>query len=87
MQDKDGAQKSVVKMEFLLDKPIEHSLFRYLTDADLSHALTQSSDLWALIPNPIDHYAKTVLIALNHQLTHNLAFAYNCVTAHLTSGS
>jgi hypothetical protein len=39
MQDKDGAQKSVVKMEFLLDKPIEHSLFRYLTDADLSHAL------------------------------------------------
>ena len=39
MQDKDGTQKPVVKMEFFLNKPIEHSLFRYITDADLSHAL------------------------------------------------
>lgn len=34
MQDKDGAQKPVVKMEFLLDKPIEHNLFKYITDGN-----------------------------------------------------
>ena len=25
-----------------------------------------SFDLWALIPNPVDHHAKSVLIALNY---------------------
>jgi hypothetical protein len=39
MQDMDGSQKSVVKMEFLLNKPIEHNLFKYITDTDLSHAI------------------------------------------------
>lgn len=39
MQDKDGSQKSVVKMEFLLNKPIEHNLFKYITDPDLSHVI------------------------------------------------
>ena len=39
MQDMDGSQKSVVKMEFLLNKPIEHNLFKYITDPDLSHAI------------------------------------------------
>jgi superfamily II DNA or RNA helicase len=38
MQDKDGIQRSVVKMEFLLNKPIEHNLYKYITDPDLSHA-------------------------------------------------
>jgi hypothetical protein len=34
MQDKDGTQKPVVKMEFLLNKPIEHNLFKYLIDSN-----------------------------------------------------
>jgi superfamily II DNA or RNA helicase len=37
MQDKDGTQKPVVKMEFLLCRPVEHNLYKYLTDTDLSH--------------------------------------------------
>jgi hypothetical protein len=34
MDGEDGAQNSVVKMEFLLNKPIDHNLFKYITDAE-----------------------------------------------------
>jgi len=34
MQDKDGTQKSVVKIEFLLSRPVEHNLFKYLIDSN-----------------------------------------------------
>jgi superfamily II DNA or RNA helicase/HKD family nuclease len=35
MSDSDGAKKSVVKMEFILNRPVEHNLYRYITDFDL----------------------------------------------------
>jgi superfamily II DNA or RNA helicase/HKD family nuclease len=34
MDGEDGAQNSVVKMEFLLNKPIDHNLFKYITDTE-----------------------------------------------------
>lgn len=37
MNDSDGAQTPVVKMEFLLNKPVDHNLFKYITDSDLSN--------------------------------------------------
>lgn len=33
MEDSEGIQIPVVKMEFLLNKPIDHNLFKYITDA------------------------------------------------------
>lgn len=36
MNDVDGSKKSVVKMEFLLDKPIKYGLFKYITDAEIA---------------------------------------------------
>ena len=36
MSDSDGAQKSVAKMEFLLNKPVEQSLYKYITDFDFT---------------------------------------------------
>jgi hypothetical protein len=32
MDDAGGNKKSVVKMEFLLNRPIEHNLYKYLID-------------------------------------------------------
>ena len=37
MSDSDGNQKPVVKMEFLLNKPVEHNLFKYITDSEITH--------------------------------------------------
>jgi len=34
MNDAKGSKRSVVKMEFLLDKPIKYGLFKYITDAE-----------------------------------------------------
>lgn len=34
MEDANGNKKSVVKMEFLLSKPIEHNLFKYITESN-----------------------------------------------------
>ena len=34
MEDAAGSKKSVVKMEFLLNRPIEHNLFKYLIDSN-----------------------------------------------------
>jgi len=32
MSIEDGTQVSVVKMEFILDKPVDYRLYKYITD-------------------------------------------------------